>query len=139
MYTRNHYKLLKQLMERYLFREEDMIFVENIADWCKQCGIPEPDKERPLKLLPGQGGGFKMLIKEYIPDKTLNERINALSIRGQLVSVAHDRAELVNSEEKKLAYLFLKEVAHGLHEIHDELLADNWAIEEMKHAGLFFK
>lgn len=120
-------------------KEEDLIFVENIADWSRKCGIREPDEERPLKFITHKDYGSKMLVKEDIPDKILNERLNALSIRGQLISVAHDRAELLNSEEKKLAYLFLSEVAHGIHEIHDELLADDWAFEEMKYIGFFEK
>jgi hypothetical protein len=137
MHTRDYYKLLKQLMERCLLKEEDMIFVENIADWCRKCDIPEPDKERPLKFISHKGYGSKMLVKEDISDNILNERLNALSIRGQLLSVAHDRSELLNSDEKQLAYLFLSEIANGLHKMHDELLADNWVFEEMEKRGFF--
>jgi hypothetical protein len=137
MYVRDYYKLLAQLMERYLLKEEDMIFVENIADWCRKCGIPEPDEERPLKFVLRQGGGSKMLIKEDITEKILAERLNGLSIRGQLISVARDRSELLNSDEKKLVYLFLSEIALGLYEMHDELRADNWAFEEMEKSGIF--
>ena len=137
MYTRDYQELLKDLMERYRLREEDMIFVENIADWCRQCGINEPDEERPLKLISQQGGGARMLIKEDITDKRVNERMNALSIQDQLRSVAHDRAELLNSHEKKLTYLFLREIAQGLHGMQDELLSDDWAFEEMESMGFF--
>ena len=137
MYARDYYKFLVRLMERYLLKEEDMIFVENIADWCRKCGISEPDEERPLKFISGQGNVSKMLIKEDITEKILAERLNGLSIRGQLISVARDRSELLNSDEKKLAYLFLSEIARGLYEMHDELRADNWAFEEMKKIGFF--
>jgi hypothetical protein len=137
MYTRDYHELLKELMERYHLQEEDMIFVENIADWCRQCGINEPDEERPLKLISQQGGGARMLIKEDITDKIVNERMNALSIQGQLRNVAHDRAELLNSQEKKLSYLFLCEIAHGLYNMQDELLADDWVFEEMGTMGFF--
>ena len=137
MYTRDYQELLKDLMERYRLREEDMIFVENIADWCRQCGINEPDEERPLKLISQQGSGARMLIKEDITDKILNERMNALSIQGQLRNVVHDRAELLNSNEKKLTYLFLCEIAHSLHKMQDELLADDWVFEEMGTMGFF--
>lgn len=137
MYTRDYYELLRHLMERFRLQEEDMIFVENIADWCRKCDIPEPDEERPFKFLSKQGYGSKMLIKEDIPDKIISERLNALSIRGQLSSVAHDRAELLDSDEKKVTYLFLSEIAHSLFEMHDDLLADNWAFEEMGKMGFF--
>ncbi len=137
MYTRDYYELIRHLMERFRLQEEDMIFVENIADWCRKCAIPEMDEERPLKLISQQGYGSKMLIMEDITDKIMNERLNALSIQGQLTSVAHDRAESLNSDEKKLTYLFLSEIAHNLYEIQDELLADNWAFKEMGKMGFF--
>ena len=137
MYTRDYHELLKDLMERYHLQEEDMIFVENIADWCRQCGINEPDEGRPLRLISQQGSGARMLIKEDITDKIVNERMNALSIQGQLRNVVHDRAELLNSNEKKLTYLFLCEIAHSLHKMQDELLADDWVFEEMGTMGFF--
>ena len=137
MYARNYYKLLAQFMERYLLKEEDMIFVDNIADWCRKCGIPEQDEERPFKFITRQRDSSKMLIKEDITEKILAERLNGLSIRGQLLSVARDRSELLNSDEKKLAYLFLSEIARGLYDMNDELHADNWAFEEMEKGGFF--
>ena len=80
-----------------------------------------------------------MVIREYVSDKIMEERINALRIRGQLKSVAFDGADLLNSNEKKLAYLFLSEYATSLPDIQDELLADNWAFDEMERLGFFKK
>jgi len=126
-------------MEQYCLFPEDVIFVENIADWCKEQGIPETDEERLLKLAAKDGGGCRMVIREYVSDKIMEERINALRIRGQLKSVAFDGADLLNSNEKKLAYLFLSEYATSLPDIQDELLADNWAFDEMERLGFFKK
>jgi hypothetical protein len=69
----------------------------------------------------------------------MEERINALRIRSQLKNVASDRAELLDSDKKKLAYLFLSEYATSLPDIEDELLADDWVFDEMQRLGFFKK
>ena len=77
-----------------------------------------------------------MLIRREIPEELLNQRINALSVRNQLLNVAADVAERLNSDRKKLAYLFLSEYASSLPELKDdERLADSWAIKEMERLG----
>jgi hypothetical protein len=79
-----------------------------------------------------------MVIREYVPDEVIEKRINATRIRGQLQNVAFDRADLLDSHQKKLAYLFLAEYATSLPDIgNDELLADNWAFKEMERLGYF--
>jgi hypothetical protein len=139
MNIRDYYDLFKYLMEQYCLFPADLIYVENIADWCREQGIPETDEERLLKLVAKDGGGCIMVIREYVSDKIMEERINALRIRGQLKSVAFAIADLLNSSEKKLAYLFLSEYATSLPDIQDELLADNWAFDEMERLGFLKK
>ncbi len=79
-----------------------------------------------------------MLIAEMIPDKVVEERITALRIRSQLKSVEYDRADLLNSSMKKVAYLFLKEYAGAIPDLaDDELAADNWVFEQMDKLGMF--
>jgi hypothetical protein len=137
MYSRDYYGLLKYLMERYGLKEEDMIFVENISDWCRACNIPEPDEERPFKFLSKQGYGSKMLIKENISDKLVNDRMKALSIRSQLKNVAFDRASLLHSDKERIVFLFLSELADTFPDIQDERLADDWVFEEIEKLGFF--
>ena len=138
MFARDHAELFRYLMEQYCLRQEDMLFVENIAVWCKEEGIPEPDPERPFRLVLNQPGGCLMLVRETIPDEVIAKRVNALSVRGQIKSVADDLSERLNSERKKLAFLFLVEYAASLPEIGgDELLADDWAFGEMERLGFF--
>jgi len=132
-----YFELFRYLMEQYGMLQEDIVFVKNIADWCKEYGIPEYDKEKPLKLIAKEGHGCKMVIREDITDKIIEERINAMRIRGQLQSVAFDRAEMLDSIHKKLAYLFLSEYAASLADIDDDLSADNWAFDEMEKLGFF--
>ncbi|MEW6003448.1 MAG: hypothetical protein AB1638_12495 [Nitrospirota bacterium] len=140
MNTREHHELFRYLMKSYCLFEEDIVFVENIADWCEEEGIPEPDRERPLKLVSKEGQGCRMVIKEDISDKTIEDRINALRIRSQIENVAFDRADLLDSDKKKLAYLFLSEYATSLPDIdNDELLADDWAFQEMERLEFFKK
>jgi hypothetical protein len=137
MNTREHYELFRYLMEQHCLFPEDIIFVENIADWCKEHGVSDSDGERPLKIISKKDSDCRILIKENISYKTLNERINALRIRSQLKNAAVDRADLLDSDRKKLAYLFLSEFAVSLPDIQDDFLADDWSFDEMERLGFF--
>ena len=137
MNTREHYELFRYLMEQVCLFPEDLIFVDNIAAWCREQGIPETDEERPMKLISREQSGCRMLIREILPARVLSERITALGIRSQLKSVAMDRGEALDSDRKKLAYLFLSEYAVSLPEVLDDFLADDWAFDEMKRLGFF--
>jgi len=139
MNTREHYELFRYLMEQLCLLPEDLIFVENVADRCREEGIIETDEERPMKLISKDGSGCRMLIKEFISDEILRERINALRIRSQLKNVAFDRADLLDSDRKRLAYLFLSEYAPSLPDIRDDFLADDWAFDQMDRLGFFKK
>jgi hypothetical protein len=60
----------------------------------------------------------------------VTQQMNALSVRNQLKNNVTDIADKLNSDKKKLAYLFLIEYAATLPEIGgDELLADAWAFK----------
>ncbi len=138
MNTRDYYDVLKGIMTRYCQADHNIIFVQNISAWCEDQGIPEPDKEKPFKIILRGESGCKMLIRENVPEKIIDERINAMSIRGQVENVAFDRAELLDSNNKKLVYMLLSEYASSLPDIGtNELLADDWAFSEMKKLGFF--
>jgi hypothetical protein len=140
MRTREYFELFRYLAEQRCLRQEDIVFVDNIADWCRDHGIPEADGRRPMKLIVRKAGGCKMLIGEEVPEKVIEERINAMRIRDQLKNAAVDKAEMLNSVQKKLAFLFLSEYAYSLPEIgDDDILADSWAFEEMDRLGYFKK
>jgi hypothetical protein len=139
MNTREDYELFRYLMEKYYMLPEDLVFVENIADWCRGRGIPEPDRGRPFRLIAKEGPGCKMLIKEDISPDAMSERLNASRIRGQLENAAFDRVDMLDTEKKKLVYLFLSEFATSLPDLQDELLADNWVFGEMEGLGYFKK
>ena len=138
MRSRDHYELFRYLMEQFCLLPENMFFVENVSAWCREQGIDEPDTERPLRLISTEGEGCKLLIGEDIPETVLDDRINAMRIRSQLKGIAVDRADALNTEKKKLTFLFLNEYALTLPEMEgDELLADDWALREMDRLGFF--
>lgn len=138
MVTKDYKDLLRSLMEEYCMNPEDIVYVQSVYDWCKREGIPEPDRKKPVKLVRSEGKGCRMVISEMIPNEVVEERVNAMQVRGTLQNVALDRSELLNSEKKKLLYLFINEYALGLPEhAEDELLADNWTFDELKKLGFF--
>jgi hypothetical protein len=137
MNASDYYELFRYLMEKHGLLEENILYVKNIADWCRKYNIPEPDTERPFKLISDEVYGCKMLIREDIPDSVIRERINAMRIRGQLQNVAFDRADMLDTPHRKLAYLFLSEYATSISDINDALSADNWAFAEMEKLGFY--
>ena len=60
-----------------------------------------------------------------------------MRIRDQVTDVASSRADLLDSLQRKLAFLFLNEYAYSLPEVKDDLLADEWAFNEMERLGYF--
>ncbi len=138
MNARDYYELFRYLMEQYCLLQEDIIFVDDIAEWCREYGIPENDREKPMKLVSKTPSGCKMLIREYLPDEVIEARINAMRIRNQLRNLAFDRADLLDSAQNKLAFLFLSEYVTSLPGIgSDDLPADDWVFSEMERLGYF--
>lgn len=137
MNAKEYATLFNDLASLYGVIPENLVFADNIPEWCARKDIPEPDVEKPFKFL---NRTAQMLIRENIPDRIIEERITAMHLRGQVENVAFDRADKLDSDEKKLAFLFLQEYALSLTELgEDELLADKWAYEEMEKLGYFKK
>jgi hypothetical protein len=78
-----------------------------------------------------------MLIRSSIPEEVIVQRLNAFGIRSQLQSVASDSTERLDSDEKKLAFLFLSEYSDSRSDLEDELSADSWVFSEMDNLGFF--
>jgi hypothetical protein len=135
MFTKDYEWYIRHLTEHAGMSFSEVLFVDNIASWCRRHGIDEADEHRPLKIVTGKG--VTLLIAKMIPDQILEERINATRIRSQLKSVSHDRADLLNSPEKKLAYLFLKELSLSNPDLaYDDLAADEWIFGELDRIGI---
>ncbi len=138
MDLKSHVQVFKDLLQEYCLFLVDITFVDSVSDWCRQQGIEEPDKERPLRLIADEKKGCKLVIREFMSDKALEDRIKAMGVRSALQNVASDRVAMLNSDKKKLAYLFLSEYASTLPDLEgDELLADNWAFDELERLNFF--
>lgn len=136
METRKQGDFLKFLVSKYCEGQAEVIFVESVADWCRENGLKEPDPEKPVRVV--RDSGCRAVVRDYLPDSVIEDRMKALSVRHSLVNVASDPSEMMDSDKKILAYLLLKEYAMGLPEHReDELLADNWALDEMEKLDLF--
>ena len=138
MNSRDYSELFRYLMEQYCLPQENLLFVEDISAWCEKHDIREADAQKPVKLLRDEAQGCTVLVKENLTEDILEGRLNELRMRGQIQTIASDRVDLLNSSQKKLAYLFLSEYAASLTDLaDDELAADNWVFEEMKRLGFF--
>jgi hypothetical protein len=138
IFTKDYESELKALLDNYCLFLVDVEFVDNVRDWCRENGVDERDRDKPLKLIVREGEqGCKMVVRKEIPKKVVNGRINALTVRSALTNVANNKADMLDSEKKKLAYLFLSEYAQTLPSIEDEILADEWAFREMEKMGHF--
>jgi hypothetical protein len=135
MFTKDYAWYLKHLMEHVDLNPRNVLFVENIGTWCREHGIDEADAQRPFRLIAGNGGGARMLVAEQVDDDVIGSRITALSLRGQIKSVANDRSELLNSNYRKLAYLFLKEIADTNPSLQNDELADEWIFDQLNRIG----
>ena len=138
MNAKDYEGLFKELLDRYCLFLVNVVFVDNVAEWCNSEGYDEPDKNKPLRLIADEEKGCKLLINEVIPEKVIDQRIKALSVRSALLNVARDRADMLDSEKKKLAYLFLSEYASTFPDVaDDEIMADTWSFDELEKQGFF--
>lgn len=137
MYAKDHVEALSGLLQNYCGDSIEIQFTDDMASWCEANGLKARDDHDHIRLAEKGGGAVRLGILEIIPDDLVDERIKALSIRWSLQDVAHNLADRLDSDKKKLAYLLLKEYSTTLSELDDELVADNWIHEELRKHGLF--
>jgi hypothetical protein len=138
MFVKDHEWYFRHLTEHVHMKPSDLIIVEDVAQWCGENGLTEKDPHRMLRLVPGNGSVPRMLITSMIPDEIVDERIRALRIRSQLKNVGYDRADRLNSDMRKIAYLFLEEYASAVPDLAgDDMAKDEWVFEQMEQLGMF--
>ena len=116
----------------------DIQYVPNIKSWANQKNISLDEPAQPMKLITEENNGLVMVVQSEINDGVLDDIINALGVRWTARDVAADIEKRLNSIEKRLAYYFLKEYARTKKDLAgDELLEDEWAINEMEKLGFF--
>jgi hypothetical protein len=136
MFIKDYEWYLRHLMEHAGLEPKNLLFVDSVAGWCREHGLKEIDDKRPFRLVSGNGSGTKMVVAARVDDDVIEKRINALFIRSQLRSVVTDRSELLNSNTRKLAYLFLKELADVRPESQgDEFGEDEWIFDQLGRIG----
>jgi hypothetical protein len=96
MFTKDYEWYIRHLTEHADMKITEVLFVDNIASWCRRKGIDETDEHKPLKIVTEDGA--RLLIAKMIPDQIMEERINATRIRSQLKSLGQDRADLAADE-----------------------------------------
>ena len=75
MFVRDYEWYIRHLTEHVHMKPSDVVIVEDIASWCREHGVQESDRHKPLKLVTGNGSGRQMLIAAMIPDEIIEERI----------------------------------------------------------------
>lgn len=116
----------------------DVKYVPDMLSWAKQNNISLSEPGQPMKLTTGADHILVMIVQEKISDELLDGIINGLSVRWAVRDVAADIAKRLNSIEKQLEYYFLKEYARTKKDLAgDELLEDEWAIDQMEKLGFF--
>ncbi len=135
MYTKDYEWFLRHMMEHAGMKPSSLFFVDNVAEWCRTHGIRETDSRKPMRLV-AENGTAQVIVATRIEDDVVDERITALSMRSQLKSVVVDRSEVLNSNLRKLAYLFLKETADTRPDFQgDEFAEDEWIFEQLERFG----
>lgn len=137
MNAKDHEDLIKDMISSYCLLSTELLFVDSVYNWCKENGIKDADRKRPLKLILEDDRACKMVINDRVPRDILEERVNALRVRSALLNVANNKADMLDSDRKRLAYLILSEYASTAQNPDDELLADQWAFDEMEKKGFF--
>ncbi len=137
MFARDHEDVMSGLLSKYCGPDSKVEYTQDLGTWCKDCDISAPDAHAPMRLAVTGDGQTRLCLLEVIPKGSVDDRIKALSIRWTLQNTTTNLADRLNSEKKKLAYLFLKEFAGTKPGLDDELVADNWIFEEMRKHNFF--
>jgi hypothetical protein len=134
--VREFEKDLKKLGDDYFIHA--MKEVPDIAVWAKETGRTLTEPHLPMKLVAENGDKLSMVIQSEIDEEMLSDVIRNLGIRWSVRDNATDIEKKIDSTKKRLAFCFLKEYARALNKVEgDELLEDEWVLEEMEYLGYF--
>jgi len=113
-------------------------YVPDLTSWANEKKIALNEPSQPMKLISDKDNRLVMVVQSEISDSVLDGIINGLSVRWTVRDVAADIAKRLNSIEKRLAYYFLKEYSRTKKDLDgDDLLEDEWSIDEMEKLGFF--
>jgi hypothetical protein len=133
---KDYEELLRELGIGYFVQE--LQYVPDISIWTKENDIDLGEPHHPMKLIAKTDDTLVMVMQEEVSDKMLNDVINNLSVRWSLKDNATDIDAKLSSTKKKIAYCFLKERARTMKDVgRDDLIEDQWVLEEMEMLGFF--
>jgi hypothetical protein len=134
--VREFEKDLKKLGDDYFI--DALNQVPDIAAWAKENDRTLTEPHLPMKLIADNGDKLSMVIQAEIHEEMLSDVIRNLGIRWSIRDNATDIEKKLDSTKKRLAFCFLKEYARALNKVDgDELLEDEWVLEEMEYLGYF--
>jgi len=112
-------------------------FVPDLLSWGKKQNVDLHEPHQLMKTVP-EGDTMTMVIQSEIPERMLDNVITNLSVRWSLKDNVSDPSKILNSEKKRLVFVFLKECARTTKNVcGDKLIEDAWAIEAMEKLGFF--
>lgn len=127
---------LKQVENGYFIKE--MQYVPDILSWASDHNKPLSEPHNPMKLITTTDDTLSMVVQEQVNDEYLEDVIKNLSVRWAVRDNATDIYNKFNTTKKRLVFCFLKEYARALEKTDgDELVEDEWVIEEMEYLGYF--
>ncbi len=117
---------------------EELQYVPDIMSWASAHKKPLSEPHNPMKLITSSKDSLSMVIQEQVTDEFLEDVIKNLSVRWAVRDNATDMYKKFDSIKKRLVYCFFKEYARALEKTDgDELVEDEWVIEEMEYLGYF--
>ncbi|HAS54025.1 MAG: hypothetical protein A2X56_10975 [Nitrospirae bacterium GWC2_57_13] len=133
---KDHSELLRKLTASY--DVPNILFVDDFASWADQKRVQLGEPHQVMKIVHEPANGRVLVVQAEANEGLLNDVIKAIKIRWTLRDNIADTDRIFNSVKKQLAYCFLKECARSLDGVGgDELVEDEWVLEEMKKQGFF--
>lgn len=128
-------EILMTVGKEYLIR--NLQYVPDIKVWAKDNNIDLNEPHQPMKLVADTGDRLTMVIQDYVSSE-IDDVIKNLGIRWSIKDNAANMEVKLNSLKKRIVYCFLKEYARGVKRIRDdELVQDEWVLNEMESLGYF--
>ena len=91
-----------------------------------------------MKLVTETDDALTMVVQSDVSEEHLDDVVRNLGVRWSVRDNVSDLEKKLNSTKKRLAYCFLKEYARSLQKFEgDEILEDEWVLDEMDYLGYF--
>ncbi|MBI5055997.1 MAG: hypothetical protein HZB61_05205 [Nitrospirae bacterium] len=136
IFLQDYEEILKDIGKEYFIH--NVQYVSDIKAWAKENKAELSEPHQVMKLVAETGNKLTMVIQSDISSGMLDDVIKNLSIRWALKDTATNIDIKLNSLKKRMAYCFLKEYARSVRRIGDEeLVQDEWALNEMETLGFF--